>query len=128
MEIMTKQVMMVLMLFAFGKSNAQFVGTGSQTDTTTTTTVMYIKNNALQLSWTDQKVNVKGFVVEQIREDYFWFEDATGRIKVEIEPRYMPAVPFNRNTELMINAEVCYPLIGRKYIGAKKIVFTGKKR
>jgi uncharacterized protein (TIGR00156 family) len=128
MEIMTKRLMMVLMLFAFNKSNAQFVGTGSQTDTTTTKTVMYIKNNALRLSWTDQKVNVKGFVVEQIGEDYFWFEDITGRIKVEIEPRNMPAVPFNSNTELMINAEVCYPLIGRKYIGAKTIVFTGKKR
>jgi uncharacterized protein YdeI (BOF family) len=79
-------------------------------------------------SWSDRRVNVKGFIVEQFREDYYWFEDKTARIKVEIEPGYMPGVPFNRDTEVIIFGEVCYPLIGRTYIGAKKIVLTGNKR
>jgi uncharacterized protein YdeI (BOF family) len=117
--------MLIAVQFAFYSANAQFVGTGSKSDSIT---VSEIKENAWHLSWSDQIINVKGFVVEQYKEDYYWFEDNTGRIKVEIEPNYMPHVPFNLNTEVLISGEVCYPLIGKTYIGAKKIELTGKQR
>jgi uncharacterized protein (TIGR00156 family) len=104
---------------------AQFVGSGTETDKTT---IVEIKKNAWHLSWSDQRVNVKGFITEQFNEDYFWFEDETGRIKVEIEPNYMPDVPFNVKTEVRINGEVCNPLFGRTYIGALKVDLTGQQR
>jgi uncharacterized protein (TIGR00156 family) len=125
MKKMIKPLMLVFLLFAFICVEGQFVGAGSKSDSTT---VSEIKENARRLSRTDQKVNVRGFIVEQFKEDYFWFEDKTGKIKVEIEPKYLPSVPFDRKDELEIYGEVCYPIIGRTYIGAKRIEFTGKKR
>jgi uncharacterized protein (TIGR00156 family) len=125
MKNFAKPLMLIILLFACSSTYSQFVGTGSPTDSTS---VSEIKKNALRLSWNDQRVKVKGFIVEQFDEDYFWFEDNTGRIKVEIEPKYMPSVTFDRNTEVVLYGEVCYPLIGRTYIGAKNIQFTGKKR
>jgi uncharacterized protein (TIGR00156 family) len=125
MEKLLKPLMLIIYLFAFICAEGQFIGTGSRSDTTT---VSEIKKHALRLSWTDQKVNVRGFIVEQFREDYYWFEDKTGKIKVEIEPKYMPLVPYDGKDELEIYGEVCYPIFGRIYIGAKKIEFTGKKR
>jgi uncharacterized protein (TIGR00156 family) len=125
MKYLTKTIILIALMSAFSSANAQFTGTGSRTDTTT---VSEIKKHARQLSWSDRRINVKGFIVEQLREEYFWFEDNTGRIKVEIEPKYMPDVPFTSNVEVVIYGEVCYPLIGRTYIGVKKIEFTGKQR
>jgi uncharacterized protein (TIGR00156 family) len=125
MKNLFKLKILIALLFIISGANAQYVGTGSKSDTIT---VSEIKENAWHLSWSDQIINLKGFVVEQYKEDYYWFEDNTGRIKVEIEPNFMPHVPFNRNTEVLISGEVCYPLIGRTYIGAKKIELTGKQR
>jgi hypothetical protein len=39
----------------------------------------------------------------------------------------MPDIPFNSSTEVVIIGEVCYPVFGKTYIGAKKIKFTGNK-
>jgi uncharacterized protein (TIGR00156 family) len=125
MKNIIKPMMLIFLLFAFICVEGQFIGSGSKSDSTT---VSEIKKHALRLSWTDQKVTVRGFIVEQFKEDYFWFEDKTGKIKVEIEPKFMPSVPFDRKDELEIYGEVCYPIIGRTYIGAKKIEITGKKR
>jgi uncharacterized protein (TIGR00156 family) len=125
MNNLTKLIVFLTLIFLFCNAHAQFVGKGSPSDSIS---VSEIKKNALRLSWNDQRVKVKGFIVEQFSEDYFWFEDSTGRIKVEIEPKRMPAVKFDRNTEVIISGEVCYPLIGRNYIGAKNIEFTGKQR
>jgi uncharacterized protein (TIGR00156 family) len=125
MKSLIKLIILIVLMCAFSGVNAQFSGAGSQSDTIT---VSEIKKNARQLSWSDRIVNVKGFVVEQYSEDYFWFEDKTGRIKVEIEPNLMPDIPFNSSTEVVIIGEVCYPVFGRTYIGTKKIKFTGNKR
>jgi uncharacterized protein (TIGR00156 family) len=120
-----KPILLIIMLAVFSNSNAQFIGIGSQTDSMS---VSEIKKKALRLSWTDQWILVKGFIIEQINDDYFRFEDNTGRIKVEIERKYMPSIPFNSDNEVLISGEVCYPLFGRIYIGVKKIEFTGTKR
>jgi uncharacterized protein YdeI (BOF family) len=125
MKKLKKIFVLVALLFVFSISNAQFVGTGSQSDSTS---VSEIKKNAFRLSWSDQKVSVKGFVVEQFSEDYFWFQDNTGRIKVEISPEKMPTFKFDKNTELIIFGGVCYPLIGRIYIEAETVGLTGKQR
>ncbi len=122
---MKNQLLLIAIFFSVNSSFAQFVGTGSKTDSIT---VSEITKSAIKIACSERKVTVKGFVTEQIREDYYWYEDKTGKIKVEIEPKFMPSVPFDRNTELVINGEVCYPLVGRTYIGVKKITITGKKR
>jgi uncharacterized protein (TIGR00156 family) len=119
-----RHLLLIPLLFAVISANSQFVETG----TMDSTSVIEIKNHAFRLSWNDQIVTVKGFIVEQFDEDYFWFEDSTDRIKLEIAPKKMPTVKFDKNTEIVISGEVCYPLIGRIYIDVKNIQFTGKKR
>ena len=118
-------LLILAVLYAFNTTYAQFVGTASQTGIIT---VVVVKKKAFSLSRNDRIIKVKGFIVEQFGEDYFWFEDKTGKIKVEIEPKHLPAIPFTRDTEVEISGEVCYPLIGRIYIGAKKVEITGKLR
>lgn len=125
MKKLKHTLILVALLLISSISNAQFVGTGSQSDSTS---VSVIKKNAFRLSWSDQKVSVKGFIVEQFREDYFWFQDNTGRIKIEISPSRMPTVKFDKNTELVIFGEVCHPLIGRTYIEVLTVKLTGKQR
>jgi uncharacterized protein YdeI (BOF family) len=120
-----KLLMTIALLFALSEADAQFTGTGAQGDTLL---ISEIKANASHLSRSDQRIIVKGYIVERFKEDYYWFEDKTGRIKVEIEPGYMPDKPFNMKTELVIFGEVCNPVIGQTYIGAMRIGFTGKQR
>ncbi len=124
MKKLKPAMILVALLFVYGISNAQFVGTGSQSDSIT---ISEVKKNAFRLSWTDQRVSVKGFIVEQFSEDYFWFQDNTDRIKVEISPEKMPNFKFDKNTELVIFGEVCFPLIGRTSINAETIELTGKR-
>jgi uncharacterized protein YdeI (BOF family) len=125
MKKLKHAVILVGLLFVCSISNAQFVGSGSQSDSTT---ISEIKKNAFRLSWSDQKVSVKGFIVEQFSEDYFWLQDNTGRIKVEISPEKMPTFKFDKNTELILFGAVCFPLFGRTYIEAKTINLAGKQR
>jgi uncharacterized protein (TIGR00156 family) len=125
MKKLKSALILAALVFVFSSTNAQFVGTGSPSDSTT---VSEIKKNAFRLAWSDQKVSVKGFIVEQFSEEYFWFQDSTGRIKVEISTPKMPTIKFDTNTEIVIFGEVCYPLIGRIYIDIKTLELTGKQR
>ncbi len=125
MKKLKHAVILVALLFVCNITNAQFVGTGSQSDSSTIDT---IKKNAFRLSWTDQKVSVKGFIVEQYSEDYFWFQDNTGRIKIEISPERMPAFKFDKNTEVIVFGEVCFPIFGRTSIDVKSVNLADKQR
>jgi uncharacterized protein (TIGR00156 family) len=68
--------------------------------------VKYVKDNAIRYSFTDRIVRLQGYIVEQIREDYFLFKDDTGTIRVEIYPSRMPSTTFTPDNKVMITGEV----------------------
>ena len=67
---MKNQLLLIAIFFSVSSAFAQFVGTGSKGDSIT---VSEIKNSAMKIAWSERKVTVKGFVTEQIREDYYWY-------------------------------------------------------
>src|SRR6056297_2584000 len=75
------------------------------------TTVKDVIDNASKLDKSDRHVKVKGFVLEQINDDTFWFKDESGKIKVEIEKKQMPESPFDETTEVILIGEVDYDLL-----------------
>ena len=94
-----KTLILFSLLCAFSNVQAQFISS----EQSGSTTVQEIKQHAFHLSWTDQKITVKGFIVEQIDDEDYWFEDKTGRIKVEIPRKFMPAIPFDQKTEVALS-------------------------
>jgi len=123
MKYLRKLILLSAVLCIFYTANAQFVQNSSQTDFNT---VREIRKKALWLDWSDRWIKVQGAIVEQFGEHYFWFEDKTGRIKLEIKPKHMPDFQFNNNTGVVINGEIDYHLFGHTEIEVKKIELYGK--
>jgi uncharacterized protein (TIGR00156 family) len=94
--------------FIFSSIQAQYTGPGAKVDFST---VKEVIDNASKLDKSDKQVKLNGFVTEQINNDTFWFKDSTGKIRVEIEKKQIPAMPFNEKTELIIIGEVDYDLL-----------------
>lgn len=94
--------------FIFSSIQAQYTGPGAKVDFST---VKEVIDNASKLDKSDKQVKLNGFVTEQINNDTFWFKDSTGKIRVEIEKKQIPAIPFNEKTELIIIGEVDYDLL-----------------
>jgi len=92
----------------FSNIQAQYTGPGAKLGFST---VKEVIDNASRLDKSDKQVKLKGFVTEQINSDTFWFKDTTGKIKVEIEKKQMPATPFNEKTEVVLIGEVDYDLL-----------------
>ena len=115
---------MLVALFAgiFGSANAQYTGPGSQA---VKHTVKQVSDNALKLDRKDTMVKLQGFIVEKIKEEDYWFQDSTGKIKVEIDKKYLPQTPFDEKTELIIEGEVDYDLLEGTEIEVKKLIIPG---
>ncbi|SHE97721.1 TIGR00156 family protein [Mariniphaga anaerophila] len=115
---------MLAVLFAgfFGNANAQYTGPGSQA---ADHTVKQVSDNALKLDRKDTMVKIKGFIVEKIKDENYWFQDSTGKIRVEIDKKHLPATPFNDKTEVVIIGEVDYDLLEGTEIEVKKIEIPG---
>jgi len=96
-------VMIIGLSFLGGASYGKFQGVGANNRTHT---VKEIRDNALRLKMAETQVRVKGNIVEQINYDTYQFRDATGTIRVEIEPHVLPQRPFDENTELILVGEV----------------------
>ena len=94
--------------FAFTHMYAQYTGPGS---TVKLYTVKEVIDSSSKLDKSDVQVKLKGFVIEQINNDTFWFKDATGRIRIEIEKKQMPHIPFNEKSKVVIVGEVDYDLL-----------------
>lgn len=107
-----------LFLLNAAMAQAQYKGPGANSQVMT---VKDINNKASRLDRSDTLVKIQGFVIQQINGDTFWFQDATGKIKVEIEKKQLPAVPFNEKTELIIIGEVDYDLLEGTEIEAKQV-------
>lgn len=122
MKSMKTILLAVFFAALFGNTSAQYTGPGAEIKFYT---VKEVLDNAQKLDRKDTMVKLKGFVVEQINDEDFWFQDATGKVRVEIEKKYMPDAPFNEKTELIITGEVDYDLLeGTEIEVEKKIEFV----
>lgn len=107
-----------LLLLTASMAQAQYKGPGASSQLLT---VKEIISQASKLDRSDTLVKIQGFVIQQISGDTFWFQDASGKIKVEIEKKQMPAVPFDDKTELIIIGEVDHDLLEGTEIEAKQV-------
>ena len=74
----------------------------------------------------NQGVQLKGYLVEKLSHEKYWFSDGTDRIRVEIEPEDFPAGEFDENDLIEIHGEVEKdflesPEIDVEYITIKKV-------
>lgn len=74
-------------------------------------TVKEVTKSAYKLDRHDTLVKLQGFITEQINGDTYWFQDTTGKIRIEIEKDQLPAIPFDDKTKLYIVGEVDYDLL-----------------
>lgn len=107
-----KHVKSLFMLMALGllsvTVHAQYTGPGAKIELST---VEEIIENASKLDKSDKQVKLNGFVIEQINNDTFWFQDKTGKVRVEIDKKQIPTIPFNEKTKVLIIGEVDYDLL-----------------
>jgi uncharacterized protein (TIGR00156 family) len=101
MRVKMKKLILIVLLLVSTVSSAQFVNSKSDIHN-----VQYVKDHAIRYSFTDRIVNLQGYIVEQIREDYFLFKDETGSIRVEIYGSRMPSTSFSSDDKVMITGEV----------------------
>jgi len=107
-----------LFMMIAGYSQAQYKGAGSDSKLFS---VKEITDQASKLDRSDALVKVQGFVIEKINGDKYWFQDATGKICVEIDKKKLPAVPFDEKTELLISGEVDNDFLGGIEVEAKQV-------
>lgn len=107
----------------FGVANAQYTGPGSKAKVMT---VKQVADDALKLDRKDTMVKLEGKIVEQLGDEMYWFEDATGKIKIEIDKKYMPATEFNHETKVLIIGEVDYDLLEGTEIEVKIVELNGQ--
>lgn len=124
MEKITKIIMAIIALFVTTELKAQFTGPGSNDKLYT---VKEIKANASRLDKTDALVKIKGFIIEKINNDTFWFQDSTDKILVEIGKKHIPVTPFNEKTEVILIGEVDYDLLEGVEIEVEQFLFPNSK-
>jgi len=105
----------------FGSGYAQYTGPGSKAGLKT---VKEVSDNALKLDRKDTMVKLQGFIVEQMGDDNYWFKDSTGKIRIEIDKKHLPATPFNDGTEMIIIGEVDYDLLEGTEVEVKQVEFA----
>jgi uncharacterized protein (TIGR00156 family) len=120
-----KFLMLLLMLTLF-TLNTQAQYTGPSTSANWQMSVSEVLENArlLQLRGTD--VQLRGYVVQHIREDYFLFRDASGEMLIEIYGDVMPTWEFNDKTEILLTGEVDFDLLRGTYLWVERIQKAGQ--
>jgi len=117
-----RNILAMVMVVVFGTQvNAQYTGKGAAGEFYT---VQQIKDNASKLDKTDAIVKVKGFIIEQTGHEKYTLQDATGKLKVEIDQKYLPATTFNEKTELILIGEVDHDLLEGTELEVKQVVFV----
>jgi uncharacterized protein (TIGR00156 family) len=122
MKTMKMILMSAMFVAIFGVANAQYTGPGSKAKVMT---VQQVSDDALKLDRKDTKVKLEGKIVEQLGDEMYWFEDSTGKIKIEIDKKYMPATEFNHETKVVIVGEVDYDLLEGTEIEVKEVQING---
>jgi uncharacterized protein (TIGR00156 family) len=82
-------------------AHAGYVGPQAKADT-----VQDIIDNARAYDSQDRDVRLRGRITKQLSQDRFEFTDATGTIRVEIDPDDFPLEPIDENTPVEIMGEV----------------------
>lgn len=101
--------------------NAQYTGPGSVAKLYT---VKDITANASKLDKSDALVEIKGFIVEKINKDTYWFRDSTGQIMIEMDEKDIPSTPFNEKTEVVLTGEIDYDLLEGTEFEVKQFRFA----
>lgn len=115
-----KNLFFVFLFIGFaGAANAQFTGKGSQPKTIT---VEEVVDKAAKLDRKDTLVELEGFILEKIDDDTYWFQDDTGKIKVEIDQRHLPTQTFNENNKIKLVGEVDYDMLEGTEIEVKQTI------
>ena len=121
MKTIKTMFIFALMVFAGSQAYAQYTGPGAEPKTLT---VKEIHSNASKLDRSDALVSIRGYITEKINEEDYWFSDSTGKIKVEIDRKRLPSVPFNDKTEVVLKGEVDYDLLEGVEVEVKFFEFT----
>jgi uncharacterized protein (TIGR00156 family) len=111
-------LMSALFLGIFATANAQYTGPGSKAKLMT---VKKVSDDALKLDRKDTMVKLEGKIVEQLGDEMYWFEDSTGKIKIEVDKKYLPTTEFNHETKVTITGEVDYDLLEGTEIEVKLV-------
>jgi uncharacterized protein (TIGR00156 family) len=69
----------------------------------------------------DTYVTVTGAIVAHLREDYYTFRDATGEIRVEIEPPVWRNRKIGPDTKVRLLAEVDRNAAGTRYLWVESL-------
>lgn len=120
MKQLSRMLTAGLFLMIASGVQAQYKGPGA---TSKFFTVKEITQQASKLDRHDTPVKLQGFIVQQMNGETYWFQDATGKIKIEIEKKHLPATPFDEKTEMIIAGEVDYDLLEGTEIEVKQIEF-----
>lgn len=113
-------VILGLSLFLTIQISAQYTGPGSHG---TLFTIEQIKADASKLDKSDALVQVRGYIIEQVGKEEYWFRDSTGKILIEIEDKDLPREPFNEKTPVIITGEVDYDLLEGVEIEVEELRF-----
>lgn len=117
--IAIKTISLIFILVAVSNlSYGQFWGPGSADKTYT---VKEILDNASRLDRSDALVKMQGYIVKQLKSDTYEFQDKTGKIKVEIDRKRLPATPFDDKTELILIGEVDNDILEPVEIEVKEV-------
>lgn len=118
MKRLNKILISALLLIISVYVQAQYKGPGANSQLLS---VKQIIQQASKLDRNDTLVKIQGFIVQQINGDTYWFQDSSGKIKLEIEKKQLPAVAFDEKTEVIILGEVDYDLLEGTEIEAKQV-------
>jgi uncharacterized protein (TIGR00156 family) len=108
MKQLTQMLMAGLFLMIGSDVLAQYKGPGAASKFFT---VKEVTQQASKLDRHDTPVKLQGFIIQQVNGETYWFQDATGKIKVEIEKKHLPATSFDEKTEVIITGEVDHDLL-----------------
>lgn len=112
-------IVTVIILLGIGESYGQYTGPGTRVARFNLSEVI---RQAKKLDVKDSIVEVEGFITQQIDHETYWLEDKTGKVKVEIEQKYLPAEPFNNQVRVIVVGEVDYNMLEGVEVEAKRPV------
>jgi uncharacterized protein (TIGR00156 family) len=112
-------LLLAVMLLGTQTTVAQYTGPSSGANRGMT--ISEVLKNARILQLRDNHVQLRGFVVEHIREDYYLFRDDSGEIWIEIYGDVMPTWPFDESTEIVLTGEVDFDVFRGTYIWVQRI-------
>lgn len=87
-----------MLLLVSISATADFIGPGSMWDETTVSKISSKRDDA--------RVSVVGYLINQIDEEYYTFEDETGQMVVEIHPDELIELTVTPKTKIKLHGEV----------------------